>query len=242
MMRSLALALLHAAALCGCIADLPDPAPKRDDTCDPPPSRGDAVCPALVGDPASPASRCLTDDESACIAGPPGCGCAAGECPGACYPRSCPAQVTAAFGDEATCLTGAVVPECLCGCASCAIACDDVGPVIRSFDSTTSGDDNIAPIVMLISDQVPSAGRLGLFARSRGTSTSLALVYRDGGATIVPYNLGSSDSFSDQLFIDPLFTWTAPEEAPQVAAIFQQTSNTATTLELDCLVPFVLPP
>jgi len=215
---------------------------------------------------------CFDHTQVQCLAGKrSSCACQSDECPDdadACYPTGdCPPNVAERVGEDAECFRlsgsdiqgGVLTPaQCVCGCTSCAAACDGKGMVLGMFLSPKPpGEEQEVgfPVVVDIRDMMPKSGRIGVYVRARGVSQmGLFVANADLGeadAIRASYQLESSintGEFSEQILFDipiaelPAYEWKARADAPTHLWLFHEPSDTEVTLmEIDCIVPFVVP-
>ncbi len=254
-------------SLPSCHEDLPAPLP-----CPPPPQHAGSDCtPALtaidepgcfgldrMGCLAGPRASCTCVSDECPTAGP------------SCFPDGdCPTAVAAAVaGAECRRLEpsafGLGIPGlflCLCGCPGCAAVCDGAGPVMGYYaqpQSSPPDPQDFSPpwFVIDIEEQMPDQGRLGIYLRVRGLVSFAVVVLAEGpsGPEVlsepiyyVVQQLGTE--FVDRVLFDDLFNqpyrWTQAEDRPQYVAIVPQLEGSHEVLglfEVDCLMPFVLPP
>jgi hypothetical protein len=255
-----ALAMLGLAApvATGCLDDLPAPL-----SCPPDAGyKGSNCVPALI----DVVPGCLTLEQMACLSGPrTTCTCIADECPvpeETCYPEGdCPAEVTTSVSGSPSCLRlaprdiGAGLPsesQCLCGCGGCMAVCDGKGPVLGV---TSDGNVPFAPLAIDVSSYMPDSGRLGVFVRERGLAGALLAVmkgeppnYEIGTYYYIESPIGTA--FTSQVFYDDPFLgtsdyrWEKAADKPQLLVIFVQgTADLPVTnlMEIDCVIPFLLP-
>jgi hypothetical protein len=244
----------------GCIDDLPPPA-----AC--PPAARQAVGDCLTPLEDIEELGCLTPAQTECFTGPrPSCTCVSGECPtapDACFPDGdCPTKIGETVGPGAACSRlasadfGKGLPseyQCLCGCGGCAAVCDGAGPV---FGITTDGNLGYGIPTVDIAGRMPSSGRLGIYLRVRGLSQTVLLMFKGADGEEVQLDtyyyvtIQVSTEFTELVFFDQDFlnlsayAWQSEEEKPTLLAFFsdgQPEAPSVTLMEIDCVVPFVLP-
>lgn len=158
--------------------------------------------------------------------------------------------------------------QCMCGCAGCAAVCDGRGPVFGVLD--TGGDLAFLPPTFEVRRHLPDQGTFGIYLRVRGLA-SMGLALFSGQIDlsgevfdVTPLNFGPdwphgtpyvlsplSTEFVEHVVVDqkllevPAYTWTSADRRPDYAMLLPGGSMTDPALslyELDCAVPFVLPP
>jgi len=205
---------------------------------------------------------CLPLSETQCLAGPRTtveCQGTGAECPIADAGTGCPQAVIDRFGQGVECpnLTLADFAafgekssaQCLTGCLTCARVCDGVGPVLgvrtgESFKSDVPPPGMPDFILLPIELHMPETGLLGLYVRVRGEGTfQVAFLHGPllGGDDVTGGDMFSSygEDFQDLMLpLDPelAFEWDATTR-PDYLVI----KGIQTLIEIDCVVPFVLP-
>jgi len=250
---------LLATVVIGCLDDLP-PAT----ACPPDPVHPGTNCASALG---QVAPGCLGPDQVACLAGPrETCTCISDECPAisdSCYPEGdCPAEVAGLAGEAAACLRlapgdfGAGLPselQCLCGCGGCMAVCDGKGPVLGV---SNDGKVEFAPVTIDIAGYMPKSGRLGVFVRERGLVGSLLAVMKGTAPDyefVTYYYIASpvATEFTSQVFYDDPFLGTTeyrssreadnPTPSAILAGAGTPEKPSVSLMEIDCVVPFVVP-
>jgi hypothetical protein len=200
-----------------------------------------------------------------CLAGPrTNCACGSGECTGGapvCFQGTCPPAVLQ-MQPNATCLTpsqfiypSSGVPEemnCYCSCPTCALACDGIGAIVATGTTTGSNDASFAGVEFVLIDAgLPYAGKLGFYIRLRGKADTVYFATFDS-RTRVFYPVVAGDIPSDGQFHEFVKfigyvtdggpgpdSWGDPSHAPLAIVVAPQQGE---ILEVDCLIPFTLPP
>jgi hypothetical protein len=157
--------------------------------------------------------------------------------------------VTSSAGKTATCVrldasSGHVAMGCSCGCAECLAVCDGKGPVFAGLIPPTPDAPSILHVDL---PKLPSKGRLGLYVRVRGEAPNpIPIIIIHGAAPVgaIPLNIGSSTSFldittggSESGASGP--EWNSADAAPTAIEIKPQGNKFG--IEIDCIVPFVIP-
>jgi hypothetical protein len=223
----------------------------------------------------NPQPNCITSrpdavDVFSCFTGArDSCECGADECSSnadACYPSGdCPPEVVAAAGKNVKCIRldpedfdlAGDIPQCICGCASCASVCDGHGPVIGVVDVGQA--DYTYPAIDL-RKHMPSSGKIGFYVRARGVANvSVAALTGEYPTSLDPprsvyYMTTALDEFTTQIFYGPDFignndaySWTDEAGAPTTLLLANSTVQSpgdppiVTFYELDCIIPFVVP-
>lgn len=251
-----------AAFVIGCLDDLPEAV-----ECPPEAVYPGENCVSALGDVAP---GCLDSGQVACLAGPrSSCTCIADECPAsesACYPAGdCPAEVAEVgelAGGAPSCVhlapgdIGSGLPseyQCLCGCGGCMAACDGKGPVLG-----VSNDGNVgfAPITIDLAGHMPASGRIGVFVRERGIAAALVVVMKgtpDAYEVLTYYYMTSpigTELTSLVFYDDPFlgmkeYSWSKEADRPTLLVIAADEGSSEmpalNLMEIDCVVPFVMP-
>jgi hypothetical protein len=181
-------------------------------------------------------------------AGPPSCDCGGNDCP----------ETTCLAGSEcppAATETGATCPKpaplafmtgCTgCGCSVCMAACDAIGPVFAVTIPTPSDGGAGAPaplVVVNVTDLLSSGGRVGgAYARLRGVGAAFLTLFDDTGHAVGAKELVLNPAYSDVL-VEP----TAPSQITSIAVLAPGpepgSMPAVTVVQVDCIVPIVLPP
>lgn len=243
----------------GCLEDLPEAI-----ECPPKPIYPGENCLAALD---GVAPGCFAPGLTACLAGPrESCTCIVDECPAAesaCYPvGDCPAEVVERSGGDSSCVhlapgdIGAGLPsefQCLCGCGGCMAACDGKGPVLGI---SNDGNVGFAPITIDLAGHMPASGRIGVFVRERGLAASLLVVMKgtpDAYEILTYYYMTSpiGTEYTSQVFYDDPFlgmkeySWSKEADKPTVLLIVADEGTSEmpdlNLMEIDCVVPFVVP-
>ncbi|MEJ7732254.1 MAG: hypothetical protein WKG00_23990 [Polyangiaceae bacterium] len=254
----------------GCLDDLPPPAQcpgeahSEAGNCSPAISKATIETKGRCLEPDE--TLCLAGtEECACLSGT----CPVPE--DACFPPpDCPAAVRERH-PEAQCIRLAPSEiglglsnetQCMCGCAGCAAVCDGRGPVIGVLDD---GELNYLPPFLEVGNQLPARGTFGIYLRVRGVANmGIGLLAGNIDAqqgifdieylneSAAPYVISPlSTEFVEHVVVDqkllevPPYTWTSVERRPDYVVLSPggQPGNPSLSLyELDCAVPFVLPP
>ena len=251
----------------GCLEELPEPL-----TCPPEAVvRGGNCVSSLVDPPVG----CFGPADVTCLAGNVDtCKCTSEACPtpeAACFPEDdCPEIVRDVAGNRAHCrpLEKASFgvksfndqAVCVCGCSDCAAVCDGRGPIAGVSTIVDPGPIAPAGLIVHVTEEMPSQGRLGIYARIRGYSAYTLLV-GTGSETMPTWHVyyidlvQSDGEFTDKVHFDEAFgdtgayRWERAEDKPTLVAVLLTgtepgpTGGTAVTglFEIDCVVPFTLP-
>lgn len=246
----------------GCLEDLPQPL-----QC-PPPAQVEASGCGFIE---PPPDGCFTPDQLSCLTGPRAqCACGGDECSTpspACFPgEDCPPAVTAVAGDRVRCgrlgpaAIGGPLPAeqlCACGCARCMAVCDGIGPVFGATTNAVADVSDFFVPFLRIAELLPAAGRVGVYLRVRGLANVVVLLLRGDPSnleTLEAVNGGYllnnplNESFTEQVLFDQPFVgidayrWNDEASKPTVVSIMTGTTRTVELFEIDCVVPFWVPP
>jgi hypothetical protein len=137
---------------------------------------------------------------------------------------------------------GPTTIPCACGCVGCAEVCDGRGPVIGASQKLT-----ITP------SDTPPTGQLGFMIRARGRGRITLQPFAGGALPVAPNAIASqtytvssdsADPAGVDHFVDLLptaGTFDLVDGPLHIERIELSTSSDA-VLEIDCVVPFVIPP
>jgi hypothetical protein len=178
------------------------------------------------------------------------CECQANECPpdrAACFPSGdCPPAVTTSAGKSATCTRidptrGGLAAGCSCGCTECLAVCDGKGPAFAGLLPPSS--DAPALLHVDLPGRLPAKGRLGIYVRVRGdTAAPIPIVVLRGAAPVAlfPLSIGSTASFIELVVGGASGPeWSSADAAP--TSLELKPFGNKFGIEIDCIVPFVLP-
>jgi hypothetical protein len=154
--------------------------------------------------------------------------------------------------------------QCLCGCESCIQVCDGRGPVwtqVETIDAMNMSTDPGGLLLFDVRRHMPSRGKLGLYVRARGFAFDLrnseqkaanapvsppfvSIAPAEGGGTEIWETLPQEldDRFEEVVLprnVEP-YSWDNDDERPGLL-VLSAGWNTATMMEIDCIVPFVIP-
>jgi len=243
-------------AIAACSGDLP-PAT----LCPAPPKAMVVACPAQ----AAMSVPCIDQPITQCMRGPRDCNCAGSiECPNdpaGCYPDGdCPIAVSARASPRAHCIRLApddlqsmtspmMVPGCLCGCSSCAAGGDGTGPIIAVHAPMPMPPSLTMPALAPRLQASGMGGQVGFYVRWRGIANAALNISLATGANFAepfPFSSTFATDFREDVFWQassyPRFT--SGQDAPRgfgiVAAVMP--TGMPTLMEIDCIVPFVVPP
>ena len=103
----------------------------------------------------------------------------------------------------------------------------------------TGAGDPPAPLVVVLSNQLPSKGKLGVYVRMRGVASLALVVARDKEQFLTEkIDLGNTATFVERTF-DVAREWTDANGAPDKIVLLAQPGNTLA--EVDCIIPYVTP-
>jgi hypothetical protein len=155
--------------------------------------------------------------------------------------------------------------QCLCGCERCMQVCDGRGPVWNQLEFIGPMGNPTDPKGVLLFDvrrHMPAKGTLGLYIRARGLASDVrtpeqkganaplsppyvAIVAAEGGDAVGWDTLPAEiDERFEELVLprsvaEP-YTWDSDDQRPGLL-YFIPGMNTATTIEIDCIIPFIIP-
>jgi len=235
-MRALLTALVAASSISACLADLPPPA-----QCPPAGKQPSIACEQQLSN--SPAGLCVPQNDHSVD---PCCACRADACPAsasACFPDGdCPRAVTDRTRAATTChrLAPETFQGCVCGCGACMSVCDGTGPIV----ATHVPNGQVIPALPLeLPQPIATSGRIGAYVRLRGRG-GLGLQVQGGvsSGAASPVASTSDTEFTDAVVWEPQAwpAWKTAADAP-TSLLFVATEG-VTTLEIDCIVPFVTAP